>query len=93
MKSTPKFMHSFTNNLLPFSFRGTWITNRERISEREPRNADQLYVPQHYYATLKRMPIFNFHTVWNNLADTGKFNPRQHIFIKKTKKALFNYVN
>ncbi len=81
-------MDSFTHNLLPFSFRGTWITNRERIPERELRNADQLYVPQHNYATLKRMPLFNFPTVWNNLADPDKFNPRQHIFIKKMKKAL-----
>jgi hypothetical protein len=53
------YAYGFTHNLLPFSFRGIWITNRERIPERELRNADQLYVPQHNYATLKRMPLYS----------------------------------
>jgi hypothetical protein len=29
------YAYGFTYNLLPFSFRGIWITNRERIPERE----------------------------------------------------------
>jgi hypothetical protein len=81
-------MHSFTHNLLPFSFRGTWITNRERIPERELRNADQLYVPQHNYETVKRMPLFNFllyeitSLILTNLI-------QDNIFLsKKMKKAL-----
>ncbi len=90
--STLKFMHSFTHNLLPFSFRGTWITNRERIPERELRNADQLYVPQHNYATLKRMPLFNFPSVWNNFGDPVKLNPRQYVFVRNVKNALRNDV-
>jgi hypothetical protein len=81
--STLKFMHSFTHNFPPFSFRGFWTTNyRERIPDRELRNADHLYVPQHNYATLKRMPLFNFPHVRNNLARPDKFYPSQHIFIK-----------
>jgi hypothetical protein len=39
-----KFMHSFKHNLLPISFSNTWQTNRDRLPERELRNADQLYV-------------------------------------------------
>jgi hypothetical protein len=89
-------MHSFTHNLLPFSFRGFWTTNRERIPripDRELRNADHLYVPQHNYATLKRMQLFNFPHVWNNLARPDKFNPSQHNFIKQMKRALLNALN
>jgi hypothetical protein len=40
-----KFTHSFTHNLLPFSFHATWITNTVRFPERELRNADQLFIP------------------------------------------------
>ncbi len=49
-------MHSFFYNMLPFSFPKMWITNRDRNQDRILRNADNLYIPQHTYASLKRMP-------------------------------------
>jgi hypothetical protein len=55
-----KFMHSYHHNLLPVAFHQMWISNRERNPERALRNADQLYVPPHHFATLKRLPLFNF---------------------------------
>ncbi len=36
--------------------------------------------PQHNYATLKRMHLFNFPSVWNNFAGPDKLNPRQNNF-------------
>jgi hypothetical protein len=76
-----KFMHSFTHNLLPISFHQMWISNRERNLDRVLRNADQLFVPPHQFATLKRMPMFNFPHIWNN-EGIGKLSPIQHRYLK-----------
>ena len=82
-----KFMHSFIHNRLPISFARMWIFNRERFAERELRNADQLYVPPHRFATLKRMPLFNFPVVWN-AEGLDKFNPIPHRYVKNLKNML-----
>jgi hypothetical protein len=82
-----KFMHSFIHNRLPISFARMWIFNRERFAERELRNADQLYVPPHRFATLKRMPLFNFPVVWN-AEGIDKFNPIPHRYVKNLKNML-----
>ncbi len=74
MFSILKCMHSFTHHHLPLSFERMWIPNRDRFPERELRNADQLYILPHNYATLKRMPLFNFPAVWNAQGH-DKFNP------------------
>jgi hypothetical protein len=42
----------------PWSFCETWITNRERNPDRELCNANDLFIPAHNYATLKRTPLF-----------------------------------
>jgi hypothetical protein len=85
-------MHSYTHNLLPISFHHMWTLNRERNPDRILRNADQLYVPPHNYATLKRMPLhvqgklnmFNFPCTWNQ-EGIEKFNPIQHRYLKNVK--------
>ncbi len=82
-----KFMHSYTHNLLPISFHHMWTLNRERNPDRILRNADQLYVPPHNYATLKRMPLFNFPCTWNQ-EGIEKFNPIQHRYLKHLKSQL-----
>jgi hypothetical protein len=84
-----KFMHSYFHNSLPFSFRNLWLTNRERLPARELRNADQLYIPAHNYATLKRMPLFNFPAIWN-ATGPEKNDPRKHRFIKQMKMTLLS---
>jgi hypothetical protein len=58
-----------------------WALNRERNPDRILRNADQLYVPPHNYATLKRMPLYNFPYTWNQ-EGIEKFNPIQHRYLK-----------
>ena len=77
-------MHSFTHNLLPFSFNQMWVTNRTRNPERVLRNADHLYIPHHNYASLKRMPLFNFPRIWNT-EDDSKLIPIQHRYLKIVK--------
>jgi hypothetical protein len=88
--SNLKFMHSFFHNMLPFSFRQMWLTNRDRNQDRILRNADNLYIPQHNYASLKRMPLFNFPRIWN-IEGNEKFNPVQHRYLKHVKnRCLLN---
>jgi hypothetical protein len=50
--SNLKFMHKFSHKNLPLSFHEMWTTNRERNPNIALRNADNLYVPAHNYATL-----------------------------------------
>ena len=87
--SSLKFMHSFHYNLLPFSFTEMWIKNRDRNPERNLRNADDLYVPAHKLATLKRLPFFTFPRVWNE-ENQSKFNPIQHQYLKRLKAMLLS---
>jgi hypothetical protein len=82
-----KFMHSFSHNNLPMSFSQMWILNRERFPERALRNANHLYIPAHNYATLKRLPKFNFPSIWNAVGNE-KFNPIRHQFLKAVKRTL-----
>ncbi len=73
--------------MLPVSFYQMWTYNRERNPDRLLRNADDLYVPSHHFATLKRMPLFNFPNIWN-LEGDDKFNPVQHRYLKNLKSNL-----
>jgi hypothetical protein len=82
-------MHSFIHKQLPLSFHGIWIFNRERLPDRDLRNADPLYIVPHKFATLKRMPLFNFPAIWN-AAGPDKFNPIPHQYLKNLKKTLIS---
>jgi len=82
--SVLKFMHNFSNRKLPFSFADTWIWNRDRNIDRPLRNADDLYIPAHNFATLKRMQLFNFPKLWND-HPISKNNPSLHSFLKTIK--------
>ena len=85
-----KFMHSFNFNTLPITFAETWILNRVRNPERNLRNADDLYIPAHKFATLKRLPLFHFPKIWNEYDNHNKFNPVPHLFVKHLKSALIS---
>ena len=89
--SNLKFMHKFSHKNLPLSFHEMWTTNRERNPNLVLRNADNLYVPAHNYATLKRLPLFAFPKVWNE--DTNlKENPSLRVYLKSVKSALLNSI-
>ena len=87
-----KFMHNFHFRKLPFSFAEMWTTNRARNPLLNLRNADDLFVPHHKLATLKRMPHFNFPRIWNQ-ENIEKFNPILHQFLNSVKTALFLSLN
>jgi hypothetical protein len=80
-------MHNFTNRKLPLSFAETWIWNRDRNLGRNLRNADDLYVPPHNYASLKRMQLYSFPKLWND-HPVYKNNPSLSIFLKQTKNEM-----
>jgi hypothetical protein len=65
--ATLKFMHSYTHkkNKLPLSFHETWTLNLNRNPNCLLRNANDLFVPAHHFATVKRFPLFTFPLVWN----------------------------
>jgi hypothetical protein len=84
-------MHQFWHKKLPLSFHETWTTNRACNPNIALRNVDNLYVPAHNYATLKRMPLFAFPKVWNE--DTNpKLNPSPRSYLKSVKSALLNSI-
>jgi hypothetical protein len=87
--SNLKFMHKFSYNRLPISFSEMWVTNRVRNPNVILRNADDLYVPAHHFATTKRFQFFSFPKIWND-CDGIKLNPNENIFTKSVKSALIN---
>jgi hypothetical protein len=85
-------MISLPHKKLPISFNETWVSNRVRNPEIALRNADDLYVPAHHFATTKRFPLFTMPRVWNE-ANELKLNPSQRIFMKFVKSAMLNQIN
>jgi len=84
-----KFMHNFSHGKLPFSYNETWISNRMRNLNIQLRNADNLFIPAHHLATVKRFPLFNFPKIWNEAPDI-KNNPSISVFLKNIKSAMLN---
>jgi hypothetical protein len=82
-----KFMHSYTHNKLPLSFHETWTLNMNRNPNRQLRNANDLFVPAHHFATVKRFPLFTFPLVWNEETER-KYIPSLLIYSKQLKSAL-----
>lgn len=82
-----KFMHKFHHGNLPPSFFEHWTTNRVRNPERELRNANDLTIIHHNYATLKRLPIYSFPVNWNS-ENEAKLNPIEHQYMKNVKNRL-----
>ena len=87
-----KFMHDYFHRKLPLSFNETWIQNRNRNPELALRNANNLYVPAHHFATTKRFPLFTFPKIWNDASDS-KYNPSRRVFLKSVKSALLYEIN
>jgi hypothetical protein len=82
-----KFMHNYVHNRFPFSFNETWIYNYMRNPDRVLRNANDLYVPAHHFATVKRFPLFLFPQLWNE-EDIRKLNPSLKSYCKLLKASL-----
>jgi hypothetical protein len=84
-----KFMHNYVNNRLPFSFNEIWIYNHVRNPDRMLRNANDLYVPAHNFATIKRFPLFAFPQAWNE-ENNRKLNPSLNCYCKSLKASLLS---
>jgi hypothetical protein len=90
--SQAKFMHQFISKKLPFTFADMWQTNRESMPNRELRNANDLYIPHHNFATLKRMPLFLFPKAWDDELDLKNILS-QNLFLKRLKRSLLQTQN
>jgi hypothetical protein len=86
-----KFIHSYVNGKLPFSFSETWIHNRERNPNMALRNADDLYVPPHRLEIVKRQPLCAFPLAWNS-APPLKNTFLASKFVREYKKYLLNSI-
>jgi hypothetical protein len=82
-----RFMHSFTHHNLPFSFEQLWMLNRDINQNRILRNANNLQIPTHHYASIKRLPLFSFPHAWNTDCER-KFIPSLKVYSKQLKMAL-----
>ncbi len=80
-------MHNYINQRLPFSFNETWLFNFMRNPDRELRNANDVYVPAHHFATVNRFPLFSFPHIWNE-ENNRKWNPSLPAYCKQLKAAL-----
>jgi hypothetical protein len=83
-----KFMHNYIHQRLPFSFNETWLFNHMRNPERELRNANDLFVPAHHFATVKRFPLFTFPRTWNEEEIQRKWNPSISAYCNQLKASL-----
>ena len=85
-------MHSYKFQRLPFSFNEIWQTNRIRHPERPLRNDDELFIPPYRIELVKRLPLVEFPTAWNNERSIENTNPVQHVFLKNVKKVLLSNI-
>jgi hypothetical protein len=83
-----KFMHNFVYHKLPFSFREMWTYNADRNPNRILRNANDLTVPAHHFATIKRLPLFEFPRSWNEEEENRKSIQSSYIYCKQLKTFL-----
>jgi hypothetical protein len=87
-----KFMHCYVNLNLPLSFHDLWPFNRDANPARVLRNANNLRIPPHHFATIKRMPLFNFPHAWNEEDEARKQIQSPKVYGKQLKLALLNSI-
>ena len=86
------FMHRYSNLNLPISFHETWTLNRILNPDRPLRNANDLRIPHHNFASLKRLPMFAFPRVWNEEDAVRKSIPSINRYKKQLKCALLSSI-
>jgi hypothetical protein len=85
-------MHRYSNLNLPLSFHERWTLNRIHNPARPLRNANDLRIPQHNFASLKRLPMFAFPRVWNEEDAVRKIIPSFNLYKKQLKCALLSSI-
>jgi hypothetical protein len=86
------FMHRYSILNLPISFHETWSLNRILNPDRPLRNANDLRIPHHNFASLKRLPMFAFPRVWNEEDAVRKSIPSINRYKKQLKCALLSSI-
>jgi hypothetical protein len=71
----------------PPPFHETWTANLNRNPDRQLRNANDLFIPAHHFASVRRFPLFTFPRAWNDEPER-KFIPSHKIYCKQLKAAL-----
>ena len=82
-----KFMPSFANGKLPMIFNDIWVKNAVVNPDRVLRNANDLKIPPHHFATVKRFPLFTYPKLWNEELER-KNNPNVTVYLRALKASL-----
>jgi hypothetical protein len=96
-----QFMQQYAHDLLPLTFRNTWVSNRIRRQNQAPpqqqnqelaqlRNEDDLAVPFARTDTLRKFPLFSLPKIWNEVPADLKFIRNKKTFQKKLKNQLMD---
>jgi hypothetical protein len=85
--SNLRFMHSYFHHDLPLSFEQLWIPNRDHLPNRVLRNANDLRIPPHHYASINILPLVSFPKIWNE-ESARKYVPSLNSYSNQLKLAL-----
>ena len=70
--SSLMFMHDYLHDQLSPSFMFTWVRNNQLHENYQLRNGNNIHIRPHRYEYLKRHPILNFASLWNDLGNDVK---------------------
>jgi hypothetical protein len=60
-------MHSIVHKYSPAALHDTWTFNHQRGLDRDLRNGQDIYIPRAATECVKKLPLFAFATLWNDL--------------------------
>ena len=84
-------VHSILHKYSPSSLHNTWLTNEQRGTNHDLRNAHHLYIPFARTDQVKRLSFFSLPKLWNELPDC-KLTPNPITFKIALKWHLFNLI-
>jgi len=82
------FMHDYLHGRLSPSFNFTWVENNHLQNNYVLRNGDDIHIKPHRYEYLKRHPIINFASLWNNLGNDVKNIDNRNKFSTRIKNNM-----
>ena len=82
-------IHSIYHKYSPTALHNTWITNNDRNTNFELRNAYDIYVPVARTDQVKRLSYFDLPATWNSLSD-NRMTVNQTTFRIELKTHLYN---
>ena len=64
-----QLIHSIYYKYAPKALHNLWLTNEQRETQHELRDAHQLYIPFARTEHVKRLPFFSLPKIWNDMPD------------------------